>query len=301
MATLEIHPLSDLRDEAVGLLSERFARQRAAEPLLPEIDDFAPHIPDEEGLVATRGGKAVAYLVGEVDDETARVGFGGHAASEPEALRDLFAALAEQWDVSRFAVAVPASDEGLIDVWFRLAFGCQFFWAVQETDTRSDVAVQLHHTEIRPGTLDDLEAVAEFDEILWLLQARSPSFSGLTVPPRAEFREEWHDLWNEPEFPLHVVAERDERVVGHALLYSRPEGDLRVPSGNIDLAHVATLEDVRGTGVALALFNHAMGWAHEHGYRSMTTDWRSVNLLSSRYWPRRGFRPQYLRLYRSVP
>ena len=33
----------------------------------------------------------------------------------------------------------------------------------------------------------------------------------------------------------------------------------------------------------------------------MTTDWRSVNLLSSRYWPRRGFRPQYLRLYRAVP
>jgi hypothetical protein len=33
----------------------------------------------------------------------------------------------------------------------------------------------------------------------------------------------------------------------------------------------------------------------------MTTDWRAVNLLSSRFWPRRGFRPQYLRLYRSVP
>ncbi|MCW2964298.1 MAG: family N-acetyltransferase [Actinomycetia bacterium] len=298
MSSLEIHPLSDLRDEAARLLSKRFARQRAAEPLLPEIDDFAAHVADEEGIVATRGGEAVAYLAGEVRGEIATVGFGGHAAFEPETLRDLFAVLAEQWDVSRFAVAVPASDGGLIDTWFRLAFGCQFMWAVQET--RPAEPVDFGGT-IRPGTPDDLEATAEFDEILWVLQARSPSFSGLTVPSRNEFREEWRSLWDEEEFPAHFVAERDGRTVGHALLYSRPEGDLRVPSGNIDLAHAATLDDVRGSGVGLALAHHVLRWAHENGYRSMTTDWRSGNLLSSRFWPQRGFRPQYLRLYRAVP
>jgi GNAT superfamily N-acetyltransferase len=298
MSSLEIHPLSDLRDEAARLLSERFARQRAAEPLLPEIHDFTAHLPDEDGVVATRAGAAVAYLAGAVDGETARVGFAGHAASEPEALRDLFAVLAERWGVSRFAVAVPASDEGLTDAWFRLGFGCQFIWAVQATHPADPVDFG---GVIRPGTPDDLEAVAELDEILWLLQARSPSFSGLTVPSRDAFREEWRTLWEEPEFPLHVIAERDGRTVGHALLYSRPEGDLRVPAGNIDLAHVATLDDVRGTGVGLALAHHVLAWAHEHGHRSMTTDWRSVNLLSSRFWPRRGFRPQYLRLYRAIP
>jgi GNAT superfamily N-acetyltransferase len=298
MSSLEIHPLSDLRDEAARLLAERFARQRAAEPLLPEIDDFTAHLPDEEGVVATRGGEAVAYLAGEVKGETATVGFGGHAASEPESLRDLFAVLAVRWDVSRFAVAVPASDERLIDAWFRLAFGCQFMWSVQETRPAEPVEFG---GRVRESTPDDLEATAGFDEILWLLQARSPSFSGLTVPSRNEFRKEWSTLWAEEEYPAHFVAERDGRVVGHALLYSRPEGDLRVPADNIDLAHVATLDDVRGTGVGLALTHHVLSWAHEHGFRSMTTDWRSVNLLSSRYWPRRGFRPQYLRLYRAIP
>jgi GNAT superfamily N-acetyltransferase len=298
MSSLEIHPLSDLRDEAAGLLAERFARQRAAEPLLPEVDDFTAHLPDEEGVVATRGGEAVAYLAGAVKGEIATVGFGGHAASEPEALRDLFAVLAARWDVSRFAVAVPASDERLIDVWFHLGFGCQFMWSVQET--RAAEPVDFGGT-LRAGGPEDLEAVAELDEILWLLQSRSPSFSGLTVPSRDAFREEWRSLWEEEEFPVHVVAERDGRAVGHALLYSRPEGDLRVPPGNIDLAHVATLDDVRGTGVGLALTHHVLGWGHEQGYRSMTIDWRAVNLLSSRFWPRRGFRPQYLRLYRAVP
>src|SRR3954447_18280243 len=157
MASLEIHPLSDLRDEAARLLAERFARQRAAEPLLPEIEDFAAHVPDEEGVVATRGGEAVAYLAGEVKGEIATVGFGGHAASEPEELRDLFAVLAERWGASRFAVAVPAAEVELADVWFRLAFGCQFFWAARETS--GGVAAQLQQTNvrIRPGTRDDLD------------------------------------------------------------------------------------------------------------------------------------------------
>jgi hypothetical protein len=33
----------------------------------------------------------------------------------------------------------------------------------------------------------------------------------------------------------------------------------------------------------------------------MVTDWRETNLLSSRFWPARGFRPFFLRLYRSIP
>src|SRR2546423_13982665 len=90
-AGLEIHPLPEPRAEAAGLLAERFARQRAAEPLLPEIGDFTAHVAqdDDDGVVATRGGRAVAYLVGAPKDGIATVGFADHAASEPDALRDL--------------------------------------------------------------------------------------------------------------------------------------------------------------------------------------------------------------------
>jgi hypothetical protein len=38
----------------------------------------------------------------------------------------------------------------------------------------------------------------------------------------------------------------------------------------------------------------------ETGYRTAVTDWRATNLLSSRTWPRLGFRPTFLRLFRSI-
>jgi GNAT superfamily N-acetyltransferase len=154
---------------------------------------------------------------------------------------------------------------------------------------------------IRMGKPDDLELVARLDRSLYEHQAGPPSFSGLAIPSEEELRAEWSDLWDDPELYTHFVAERAGRPLGHLVLYRRPSGDLRVPDGNIDLSHAATLPAARRSGVSLALTGHALTWAHEHGFRSMTTDWRSVNLLSSRHWPRRGFRPSYYRLYRALP
>lgn len=297
MPQLEIHSYAEeFRDAAAELLAARHLRQRAAEPLLPEIDDFAARIPAGEGAVATRGGEVVAYLIASVRCDRAEVGPAGVAASEPEAVRDLYAHLARTWP-SRHEALVPVSEPGLVDAFVRLAHGVQYMLAVRETEPLASVDFD---GTLRPGTPDDLKAVARFDRILWAVQADSPSFSGLAVDAE-DFEAEWAGLWDDPLYPYHVVAERDGRAVGHALLYSRPEGDLRVPAGNVDLAHAATLDDVRGSGVGLALTAHVLSWAHEHGFRSMTTGWRSVNLLASRFWPKRGWRPTHYRLYRSTP
>ena len=296
MPSLEIHPLSELRSEAAGLLAERFARQRAAEPLLPEADDFEAHLP-VDGHVATRGGEAVAYLAGAVDGDMARWLFAGHAAREPEALRDLFEVQAGELGVSRFMLTVPASEPELVDAWFRLAFGCQAVWAVREVEAAA--AIEFGGV-IRPATREDVEALIELDQLLFTHQAVTPSFSGLVPATREVLRVELDEMWDDETY-IPFVAETDAGVVGTLGLYRRPEGDLRVPANNIDLAFAATRDEVRGSGVGRALTAFAFAWAHEHGFHSMTVDWRSVNLLSSRFWPRRGFRPQYLRLYRAVP
>ncbi len=166
----------------------------------------------------------------------------------------LFAALAERWEVARFAVAVPAADASWSTPGSRLAFGCQFVWAVRETALDSE-----HRPPPFAGTIraehagrsgrgrgvrrDPLDAAG----------ARRRASRGWRCPPPRSSASEWSDLWDDPETFVHFVAERDGRAVGHAVLYRRPEGDLRVPPGNIDLAHAATLAEVRGTGVGLAL------------------------------------------------
>jgi GNAT superfamily N-acetyltransferase len=314
MPEIEVQPLEDEHlAGAAALLAERHARHRAAEPLLPDVRDFRGQIERElareraDGVVALVADEVVAYLVGAIEDDLllgdrrAVVDFAGCAAADAEAVRDLYAALAARWTAAgcvRHAAAVPATDEPLIDAWLRLGFGVQFVWAVRETARMRPVEAGV---EIRPGTPDDLDLVARLDRDLWELQSQSPSFSGLSVPGEDEFRQDWSDLWDDPELYTHFVAERDGVPLGHAILFRRPAGDLRVPEHNIDLAHAATIPAARRTGVNLALTGHVLTWAAQRGLDSMTTDWRSVNLLSSRHWPRRGFRPQYFRLYRRVP
>ncbi|MFL5936643.1 MAG: GNAT family N-acetyltransferase, partial [Gaiellaceae bacterium] len=89
-------------------------------------------------------------------------------------------------------------------------------------------------------------------------------------------------------------------VVAHILLYRRPH-DLRVPRDSIDLGAASTLPAARGSGAGRALTEPVLPWAHETGYPTMVTDWRMTNLLASRFWPKRGFRPTFLRLYRALP
>ena len=167
--------------------------------------------------------------------------FAGHAAREPEALRDLFAvAGARSSASSRFMLTVPGHrPRRSIDVWFRLAFGCQAVWAVREVEPAEPVDFG---GTIRPATPDDIEAGIDFDEMplrapggdAELLRVRRRRRASSSGPSAAE-------LWDGTEPFVPFVAERDGRVVALLGLYRRPEGDLRVPENNIDLAFAATL------------------------------------------------------------
>ncbi len=308
MARLEIIAFADEHlDGAAFLLSERHARHRAAEPLLPEIEDFREHVEREwrtegaSGAVALGHGDTVGYLIGQRRDDA--IGphiwshITGHAVRTPEVTRDLYRVASARWveeGLTRHFVFVPALAD-LIEPWFRLSFGASAALATRETAPEPAVD---NGVAIRRSTPDDLEAAAAFDRLLGEHLTLPPSFGGLPVPVLREYVDDWRDTWDEEQF-THFVAERDGQIVGHALLYRRPV-DLRVSPDSIDLANAATEPGLRGSGVGLALTAHVLAWAHEHGYPTMTTDWRITNLWASRFWPKRGFRPTFLRLYRSI-
>jgi ribosomal protein S18 acetylase RimI-like enzyme len=295
-------------DAAAGLLAARHERHRAAEPLLPELADPRWELEREwdggeaSGVAALDGDGLAGYLIGRRRDDP--VGqhlwsfVAGHAVREPELVRDLYRAASGRWveeGLTRHFFYVPALPE-LVEPWFRLSFGASAALATRETAGAPPVTGDV---TVRPGTPGDLERSAALDRVLGEHLAAPPSFGGHPVPLPGAYLDDWRDVWDDERF-AHFVAERNGAVVGQALLYRRPP-DLRVPADAIDLANAATDPDARGTGVAVALTSHVLRWAEEHGYPTMVTDWRMSNLEASRFWPRRGFRETFLRVYRSIP
>jgi GNAT superfamily N-acetyltransferase len=294
---------------AARLLSERHAAHRLLEPLLPEACDFERQVASEfenaTGAVAVVGGEVVGYLIGKRREDPVGPhvwsGLAGHASREPELVRDLYSKAACVWvaqGLKRHFVFAPPSAE-FLDPWFRLSFGASAALAIRETEV-ADVAKTTADVRIRHSTPADLSDAARFAALLETELNASPSFSAIPILSEQQHLEEWSDTWTDERY-VHFVAERDGQAVGHVLLYHRPTGDLRVPENNIDLGNAATEPAVRGSGVGVAMTTHVLGWAKEHGYSTMTTDWRMSNLTASRFWPRRGFRTAFLRLYRSLP
>jgi GNAT superfamily N-acetyltransferase len=302
----EIVPFSDAHlDDAAALLAARHARHREAEPLLPAEVDFRAEVEQEwhkenaSGVFAGDG-----YLIGAPSELAGiwwlRVELAGQAIeSDRERMRDLYAAAAQRWvdDGHTKQVAfVPSHDRELVDAWFRLGFGGSATLALRETGPEEPFD---GNVEIRRGTPDDFGETARLDREVSSAMQPSPSFSELPLQSLEELEAEWREDADSDKYEL-FVAERDGRIVGHTVLYRRPP-DLRVPRGSIDLAQGSTDPGARGTGVGRALTAHVLRWAHEQGHPVMTIDWRITNLWASRFWPRRGFRIAFLRLYRSIP
>jgi len=306
VAAHEIVPFTDAHlDDAAALLAARHARHREAEPLLPEGVDFRAAVEQEwrqEGASGVFSGDAyvIAAPTAFAGGSWLRVGIAGLAIEgERDRIRDLYAAAAERWleeGHTRHGVFVPSHDAELVDAWFRLEFGASANLAMRETAPEEPFDAGL---EIRRGTPDDFGEAARLDREVSAALRTSPSFSGIPLQSLEELEAEWREDVDSDDYEL-FVAERNGRIVGHTVLYRRPP-DLRVPPGSIDLAQGSTEPEARGSGVGRALTAHVLRWAHDHDYPVMTIDWRTTNLWASRFWPRRGFRPVFLRLYRSIP
>ena len=318
MGRLEIRAFAeDHLDAAASLLAARHREHRTAEPLLSERFEDPDATRGEiaslwaqehaSGAVALRDGQVAGFLLGtRKNDQTwganVWVEAAGYAVDEPELVRDLYAFASQRWvdeGRTRHYALVPAL-EGQVDAWFRLSFGAQHAHGITEVDAR---AVAAGHTA--RGARDDIEALSELAPLISRHQERAPVFSGI----------EWDENADELRAMLaadfandelgELVYERDGRVVASFEIVPVEKGSmhsgLAEPDGAAYLGWAASLPDVRGCGAGLALTEAAFAWAHEHGYPSMLTDWRETNLLSSRFWPARGFRRYFLRLYRSIP
>ncbi len=322
MARLEVVPFSaEHLDDAARLLAARHARQRQAEPLLPErYEDPAAAREEAEaawraegasGTTARRDGRIVGYLIGAPRDpkvwgENVWIEPGGHAAEQAEDVRDLYAEAAARWveeGWTRHHALVPANEPELVDSWFRLGFGQQQAHGLREVPRHTDVRLP-DGFEIREPTAANVDLLVAIDLALPTHQSRSPVFSGRPLPSEAEIRNEWAETLAGTEEKV-LVGYRDGIPVAvwglaPAELSTHFRG-LTQPERSCYLGFASTLPANRGSGIGVALTDASFAWAAEAGYESMVTDWRVTNLLASRFWPRRGFRTFLLRLHRSIP
>jgi ribosomal protein S18 acetylase RimI-like enzyme len=301
-----IVPFSEEHVEAAAaLLAERHERHRSAVPQLPAGLDYAAEIAALLADGATGACAEGAYVLGGSGPEqwgaNVWLDAAGHAASDTELLRDVWAEAAAGWfeqGLKEHHVLVPATDQRLVDAWFRLGFGAQHAYGVMDVPERE------WPPGVREATGDDIEALVALGPLLSRHQLESPTFSRFPEQTSDEVRVDVLDDFTH-DTVVNLVYEIDGRIVGNFSVYpvelEGPHSGLARPPGAAFIPFAVTDPEVRGSGVGVALTNASLAWAHAHGYDTIVVDWRVTNLAASRFWPRRGFRTSFLRLYRSLP
>ncbi|MGZ4615215.1 MAG: N-acetyltransferase family protein [Actinomycetes bacterium] len=263
-------------------------------PLTPRLQDLTGTVALRDGqvvggwLAEPAGGAQAAPLVGVVGDLVA--------------LRAAYAAQAAAWVAAghrTHTATVRAADRERHDALVDLGFGHEQAYAVLDLAAPStDVAPAGAGVDVRPGSLDDLEDIVRLAPIIGRHQVASPVFARVGDDFFGQLAEAHRAELADPQ-AHYLVGRVDGAVVGFALWYDGEEAPF-VPSPAIELAVAATAEAARGRGVGLALTRAAVTAARERQARYVAADWRTTNLLASRFWPARGFRVLGYRMSRTI-
>lgn len=256
---------------------------------------------EKSGAEAVRAGVRLAHVVGALGEAPSRgrhvwVGLADHslaAGEAPDLLADVYAAAGAPWVADGYlthVVEVPAAGP-LPELFFALGFGREQVHA--SAPARPEAPAMTESATIRQADPGDIELLLDIVGAIGEHQAGPPVWSGLPVPGREELRDDWVELL-EDETAVILLAERGGDSLGYAAIH---------PGERAGVAHLpvaGTRPDVRGSGLGVALVEHVLHRAHLAGYETVELDWRSTNLLASRFWPGRGFQPTHLRLRRDI-
>jgi GNAT superfamily N-acetyltransferase len=302
-------------DEAGRLLAHRHRRHRLAEPLLSERwedpavgrAELSDVLEKGSGAVAEEDGRLTGFVLGAAKESpvwgpNVWVESAGVAGDDPETMRDMYAVAATRWVAdgrTAHYVIVPSHDSAIVDAWFRLGFGQQQAHAIRDVPTEEPVT----KVTVRRARRDDIDVLARLELTLPEHQGLSPVFSAGTVPTYDEAQADWEADFDDESYAT-FVAEVDGRVVGSGIGCALEKSSSHLGPARPDnagfLGFAAVLPEARGTGAGRALGETVGWWAARAGFDSVVTDWRVTNLLSSRTWPRLGYRTTFLRLHRSI-
>jgi GNAT superfamily N-acetyltransferase len=218
---------------------------------------------------------------------------------------DLYAAAAQDW-VARGCfihyVLIPMGDLVLLTVWAALAFATDQAYALRSiTEADADPGSPPVGVTIRRTTPGDRAALADLAPLIARHQAGPPAWSPIPPEDIAELRQGYAELVDDPAWTVWLAL-HERQILGFQA-YHRLESsdeDLLTPEGCIELKVAGTREEARGRGIGGALTRYGLADAWARGYTFCAADWHVPNLLSSRFWPRRGFVPMVYRMIRRL-
>ena len=309
--------------EAGALLAQRHTRDRLGLPALPaRFEDPAGaraaveqtwRRPHTSGAAAMEDGRLVGYLLGQARADTLRerhiwVALPGHAVDAehgPTLYGDLYAAAGPAWLAQgcfRHFILVAAADQALHLVWFGLSFGLEQVHALCDLE-RLDPGEQPPPpgVTVRMATAADRLHAAALHAVIARHQLGAPVW-GLTLPETLpEMRQGYGELVDDPSATVWLALENESPLGLHAYWPDETSADDTLTPEHATTLHVAaTVPEARGRGIGRALAQRGLRAAREAGFRYCLADWRSTNLLASRFWPRQGFEPLAYRLVRQV-
>jgi ribosomal protein S18 acetylase RimI-like enzyme len=322
--SVQVIPFDDgLLSQAGELLARRHRRDRVVLPGLParfEDPDVAREAikatlqrKQAGGFAALEDGRLVAYLIGDmvVDNLWGRSGWvrTPGCAHAPDVgvgiIRDLYAALGARWvgyGIFFHFVLVPVADPVLVQAWFSLSFGIEQVHALIDLGAINRASPSVpSEIEIRRAGARDRQHLAEMSDVIWKTQVQAPVWGVMMPETVGENVEGWGELVDQADVTVWLAL-MEGRVVGVQGYWpaERADDNLLIPEECAHMSVAGTREEARGRGIGTLLTNHGLAQARLAGYRFCETDWRSTNLLASRFWPRRGFRPVAYRLVRRI-
>lgn len=314
---------SEHLSEAGELLAQRHQRDRGVSPELParfenpaiarKAIEAALQRQGASGFAALDNGRLAAYLIGDmvIDNLWGRSGWvrTPGCAYSPDAgveiVRDLYAALGARWvDFGLFFhfALVPLADPALVHAWFSLSFGIEQIHGLVDLDTLTLTAPAIHpDVEIRKAEPGDRDRLAQMSDVIWKTQVKAPVW-GVMMPETVEENVKgWAEIAEEADATIWLAL-LNGNVVGVQGYWpaEAAEDNLLIPEKCVHLSVAGTREEARRKGIGTVLTHHGLAQARETGYQFCETDWRSTNLLSSRFLPSRGFRPAVYRLVRRI-
>jgi len=313
----------ELLPQAGELLARRHRRDRAVLPELParfedaqvaqQAIEAALQRKQAHGFAALDGERLLGYLIGDIVIEeiwgrSAWVRTASYAydpAAGVEIVRDLYAALGERWVAqgifSHFAL-IPVADPALIQAWFSLSFGIEQIHGLMDLAVLNSTAATIPDgIEIYQAGPADRQRVASMSDVIWQTQVKAPCW-GIMLPELvSDVTAGWAELVDEAESTVWLALS-DGETVGIQAYYPAlaTAENLSIPEQCAHLTVAGTRPTQRGQGIGSLLTQHGLTQARSAGFRFCETDWRSANLLASRFWPRMGFRPTIYRLVRRI-